>query len=169
MLCDGPPGDGPKPSGDWWVRFPNEASPCQLLELRFLPGVQAGSFDAASREEFRGGTFQVSTASDRMGARLEGPHLIPPQAGNLVSQPVVAGSVQIPPDGVPIVLLAERQTIGGYPQIAHVISADLPKLARAWPGTPVRFREVSLAEARDAWANLQRSLALLKTRLDLLR
>jgi KipI family sensor histidine kinase inhibitor len=168
-LAIGPPGDGPKPSENWWVRFPYEAPPCQLLELRVQPGVQAELFDAASREEFRNGTFHISNASDRMGARLEGPNLNPPQAGNLASQPVVAGSVQIPPDGIPIVLLAERQTIGGYPQIAHVISADLPKLARAWPGTPVRFREVSLAEARDAWTTLQRSLALLKTRLDLLR
>jgi antagonist of KipI len=87
----------------------------------------------------------------------------------MTSQPVAAGSVQVPPDGRPIILLAERQTIGGYPQIGHVISADLPKLARAWPGTAVRFREVSLDEAREAWRALTRELALLQAGLDFLR
>jgi antagonist of KipI len=77
--------------------------------------------------------------------------------------------VQVPPDGKPIVLLTERQTIGGYPQIGHVISADLPKLARAWPGTPVRFREVTLDEARAAWSELQRDFAFLQAGLDFLR
>ena len=87
----------------------------------------------------------------------------------MLSQPVVAGSVQVPPDGKPIILLSERQTIGGYPQIAHVISADLPKLARAWPGTPIRFREVTLDEARIAWHSLKEQSALLQTGLDFLR
>lgn len=61
--------------------------------------------------------------------------------------------------------MSERQTIGGYPQIGHVISADIPKLARAWPGTKVRFREVDLDEARHAWNELQRDLGLLNTGL----
>jgi antagonist of KipI len=86
----------------------------------------------------------------------------------MVSQPVVAGSVQVPPDGRPIVLLAERQTIGGYPQIGHVISADLPKLARAWPGTRLRFREVTLEEARAAWAGLRRELGMLAAGIGLI-
>jgi antagonist of KipI len=65
-------------------------------------------------------------------------------------------------------LQAERQTIGGYPQIGHVISADLPCLARAWPGTPLRFREVTLDEARAAWQALRNDLARLQTGLDFL-
>jgi antagonist of KipI len=96
-----------------------------------------------------------------MGARLDGPLLERETPVELVSQPVVAGSIQVPPDGRPIILLVDRQTIGGYPQIGHVISADLPKLARAWPGTHVRFREVTLDEARDAWAALRRDLGML--------
>lgn len=164
----GPAPDGPRP-GTWWVRFPHGDPPRQLMELRYLPGVQAEAFDASVRDQFRNAVFRISTVSDRMGVRLEGPLLQPPLAGTMVSQPVVAGSVQIPPNGVPIALLTERQTIGGYPQIAHVISADLPKLARAWPGTPVRFREVSLAEAREAWEGLHREMAVLQVRLDLFR
>jgi antagonist of KipI len=103
-----------------------------------------------------------------MGARLDGPVLGRAHARELVSQPVVAGSVQVPPDGRPIVLLAERQTIGGYPQIGHVISADLPKLARAWPGTRLRFREVSLDQARAAWLEARRESALLQAGLALI-
>jgi antagonist of KipI len=86
----------------------------------------------------------------------------------MVSQPVAAGSVQVPPDGLPIVLMSERQTIGGYPQIGHVISADLPLLARAWPGTDLRFREVSLDEARAAWRALQQEIEMLQTGLRML-
>jgi hypothetical protein len=93
--------------------------------------------------------------ADRMGVRLDGATLGLTEPRELVSQPVVPGSIQVPPDGQPIVLMPECQTIGGYPQIGHVISADLPKLARAWPGTPIRFREVSLDEARRAWLEQQ--------------
>jgi antagonist of KipI len=57
--------------------------------------------------------------------------------------------------------MSERQTVGGYPQIGHIISADMPKLARSWPGTKVRFREVDLDEARQTWNELQRDLGLL--------
>jgi antagonist of KipI len=104
-----------------------------------------------------------------MGTRLDGPLLELDGEREMVSQPVAPGSVQVPPDGMPVVLMAECQTIGGYPQIGHVISADLPALARAWPGTPVRFREVTLDEAREAWSALRRDFAFLQVGLDFLR
>ena len=100
-----------------------------------------------------------------MGIRLKGPKLKLSEPREMVSQPVVAGSIQVPPDGQPIVLMTERQTIGGYPQIGHVISADIPKLARAWPGTRVNFHEVSLEEARAAWKKLRRELGILSAGL----
>ena len=140
-----------------------------MIELRFLSGMQAGWFTEKSRTDFRKAVYRTSPMSDRMGARLEGPELKLEEDREMVSQPVAAGSVQVPPDGAPIVLLTERQTIGGYPQIGHVISADLPLLARAWPGTPMRFREVTLDEARAAWRDLQRELAFLQTGLGFLR
>ena len=87
----------------------------------------------------------------------------------MVSQPVACGSVQVPPDGQPIVLLAERQTIGGYPQIGHVISVDLPKLACAWPGTRVKFREVTWEEARELRRLEERDFKWLRTGLELLK
>ncbi len=140
-----------------------------LVEIRYLPGVQANWFSEESNRLFSGNPYSISPSSDRTGTRLEGSKLTLKEPREMISQPVVFGSVQVPPNGQPIVLMSERQTIGGYPQIAHVISADIPKLARAWPGTKMRFRKVDLDEARDAWNELQRELALLDTGLMIAR
>jgi antagonist of KipI len=166
QLPVGRPHEGPH-AGDWRVIWPQAPPANGLLELRFLTGAQHAWFPEITHLAFRESIYQISPMSDRMGARLDGPGLECGETAELPSHPVVAGSVQVPPDGRPIVLMAERQTIGGYPQIAHVISADLPKLARAWPGARLRFREVSLDEARDAWRVRQRELALLRTGLAL--
>jgi KipI family sensor histidine kinase inhibitor len=161
----GKPCPGPH-VGHWRVNWPR--SEHELLEIRILPGVQQSWFTEKSLRTFRESIYQLSPMSDRTGIRLEGAALGRIGTNELLSQPVIAGSVQVPPDGRPIVLMAERQTIGGYPQIAHVISADVPKLARAWPGRQLRFREVSLDEARDAWRAHQRDLALQHAGLALL-
>ncbi len=160
----GKPQPGPQP-GAWRVGCPRAKMMEGTLELRFLKGMQSTWFTEEALETFRGSIYQLSPFSDRMGARLDGPLLERAGTGELISQPVVAGSVQVPPDGRPIVLLAERQTIGGYPQIGHIISADVPKLARALPGTRLRFREVSHDEARAAWLAARRELALLQAGL----
>lgn len=153
-------------AGDWKVGWPWVPRRTMPLEIRVLPGMQAAWFADEAFEILLHATYQIGAMSDRMGMRLDGPKLTA-GAREMTSQPVVAGSVQVPPDGTPIILLAERQTLGGYPQIAHVISADLPALGRAWPGTALRFREVTLDEARDAWDSLQQELALLRTGLSL--
>jgi KipI family sensor histidine kinase inhibitor len=165
-LAIGPAALGPVP-GDWRVGWP--AAGDGVLELRFVKGVQSAWFADHSLKTFRSTVYQTSPVSDRMGTRLDGPALALAEPREMVSQPVVAGSVQVPPDGRPIILMAERQTLGGYPQIGHVISADLPKLARAWPGTPLRFREVTLEEARQAWRDLGRGLGLLRAGMGFLR
>jgi KipI family sensor histidine kinase inhibitor len=167
-LAIGRHSNGPAP-GEWRAGWPHVVSAGATLELRFIKGIQAAWFTPEVREKFRTSIYQTSPESDRMGVRLDGPPLLREPPRELVSQPVVAGSIQVPPDGRPIVLMAERQTIGGYPQIGHVISADLPKLARAWPGTRLRFREVTIHEAREAWSDLQRELGLLQAGLDFLR
>ena len=130
--------------------------------------MQSRWFSADSLKSFSTAWFRTNSTSDRTGLRLDGPPLILEDQRSMTSQPVVPGSVQVPPDGRPIVLLAECQTIGGYPQIGHVISADLPALARALPGTDIRFREVTLDEARSAWCELRHELDLLQTGLLLL-
>jgi KipI family sensor histidine kinase inhibitor len=150
-------------SGNWHVSWPHPGG--RLIELRYLRGIQADWFGAAALRHFKESSYMISPASDRTGTRLIGAKLSLKEPREMVSQPVVFGSVQVPPDGQPIVLMSERQTIGGYPQIGHVISADIPKLARAWPGTHVHFREVDLDEARHACDELQRDLGILKAGL----
>jgi antagonist of KipI len=126
--------------------------------LRFVPGAHAGQFDAHALD----GSFKISTQSDRMGVRLIGPALARKAMRDLVSSPVAPGTVQVPPDGQPILLLADAQTIGGYPQIAHVISVDLPLVAQLRPGDTVRFRGVTHPEACELMAAQERALALLR-------
>ena len=143
----------------WHVNWPRPET--YRMELRILRGMQARWFSEESRRKFTSSIYEMSPASDRTGCRLKGPNLNLSEPREMVSEPVVSGSVQVPPDGSPIVLMSERQTIGGYPQIAHVISADLPKLARAWPGAHIHFREVTLEDAREAAKELRRELGIL--------
>lgn len=157
----------PPPAGHWHVGRP--AARVAGIELRFVRGAQADWFSKEARKRMTGAAFQLTPRSDRMGARLSGPPLDLAGSREMTSQPVACGSIQVPPDGQPIILTSARQTIGGYPQIGHVISVDLPLLARAWPGTAVRFREV---EAEEAWALKQcreRDFAWLRTGLELLK
>lgn len=158
-------GKGPV-AGAWFIPCPYLVS--RQVEVRFVRGIQAHWFTEDARRAFVESAYRVSATSDRMGTRLEGAALELKLPHEMVSQPVIFGSIQVPPSGQPIVLMSERQTIGGYPQIGHVISADLPLMARAWPGTAIRFREVSIEDARHAWFELQRDLGILQNGLDLL-
>lgn len=166
-LAVGNPGHAPN-GGDWHVGRADRTRDCEI-ELRFLPGVQQNWFSSTALRRFRETAYELTPNSDRMGARLAGLELELDEAREMISQPVACGSVQVPPDGQPIILLAERQTIGGYPQIGHVISVDLPKLARAWPGTYLKFREVTLERAWDLHRRRERDFKWLRTGLDLLK
>lgn len=126
----------------------------ERVVVRALEGPQHGWFDEASRERFWGSEFQVTPKSNRMGLRLQGDPIGRSDAREMISEAVTFGCVQIPPDGQPIVLLADRQTLGGYPKIASVISADWARLGRVMPGQRLRFERVSLQEAqyrRERW------------------
>lgn len=125
--------------------------------VRVLRGAQADEFGA----ELFNTEFEVTPRSDRMGVRLAGPALGRATAGDLVSSTVVPGTVQVPPDGQPIVLMADAQTIGGYPQIAHVIGVDLPLVAQLRPGDTLHFSEVTLAEAHELAHTRERVLGML--------
>ncbi len=151
--------------GSWHVGRPERV---ERIELRFIPGVQQHWFSDSARKRFQNEIYYITPQSDRMGARLSGADLPLAEPREMVSQPVASGSVQVPPDGQPIILLAERQTIGGYPQIGHVISVDLPKLARAWPGTQVVFREIPREEAVSLRREEERGFKWLQTGLELL-
>ncbi|WP_414660240.1 5-oxoprolinase subunit PxpB [Horticoccus sp. 23ND18S-11] len=135
--------------------LPSNARPARVRVVRGGHADQfAGDWIARS--------FTVSPQSDRMGLRLQGAALERRTGAELVSAPVAPGTIQVPPDGQPIVLLADAQTIGGYPRLAHVIAVDLPRMAQLRPGETVTFCEVSLAEARDIALAQERALALLR-------
>ena len=134
--------------------------------IRIVPGPQDDFFTPGALNSFLTETYMVSPQSDRMGFRLEGPTLEHAKGYNIVSDGIVSGSIQVPGDGKPIVLMVDSQTAGGYPKIATVISADIPVLARRKPGRPVRFVAVTRDEAenirRAQEAELQNDLANLR-------
>lgn len=117
--------------------------------IRVVMGPQAGHFEADAIARFLASEYRVSAAADRMGLRLEGPTLAHAGAAEIVSDATVPGSIQVPGNGLPIVLLADAQTAGGYPKIATVASADLPRLADSRPGEALRFAAVGVEEAED--------------------
>ena len=106
--------------------------------------------------------FKVTPKFDRMGMTLVGPSLAAPAAENLISTAVAPGTVQVPPNGQPVVLMADAQTIGGYPQAAHVICVDRPLLAQLRPGDTIRFHEVSMDEAHQLALSRDHSMAILR-------
>ncbi len=115
--------------------------------LRVTPGPQQNWFSPGALASFLSHPFRVSASSSRTGVRLEGEPLSAPDR-SLVTEGVVAGAVQVPAGGLPIVLLVEHPSTGGYPKIANVISADLSALAQLRPGDEIRFARVSFDEAR---------------------
>ena len=117
--------------------------------LRVVRGADWDRFEESAQKALFGENFSVTADADRMGVRLDGPELNRAEAGDLLSQAVTPGTVQVPPNGKPILLLGDCQTIGGYPKIAHVITADLPIAAQLRPGDQLRFSEVSLAAAHE--------------------
>ena len=120
---------------------PQPAPPAELV-LRVTLGPRDDWFTPEAVRAFTSRTFQVSSASNRIGLRTEGPALERRLKGELPSEGMVLGAVQVPPDGRPVVFLADHPTTGGYPVIGVVRETDLPAVAQAVPGTPVRFIEV---------------------------
>lgn len=117
--------------------------------IRVVPGIQKNLFTKQSQRTFLSAIYKVDSQSDRMGYRMIGPVLQLSKTQELLSEAVTFGTVQVPPNGQPIILMADHQTTGGYPKIAQVITADLPVLAQAKPGDSIRFKEVSLQDAQS--------------------
>lgn len=123
--------------------------------FRVVLGPQDDYFSDEGKRTFLESVYTVSPASDRMGMRLAGPALAHAKGYNIVSDGTAPGSIQVPGNGLPIVLLADRQTTGGYPKIATVISADMPALGRLMPGAKVAFKAVDIAAAEAAHRQLR--------------
>ena len=140
-----------KPPHDWSTTARREPI------LRYLRGPDTGRCSPAALEIFAREKFFVSPDSDRMGVRLDGPRLKGEEV-DLLSEAVAPGTVQLPPNGKPILLLNDCQTIGGYPKIAQVITVDLGIAAQLRAADSVRFREVSLDDAHRALFERERDL-----------
>ncbi len=127
--------------------------------FRVTAGEQSDWFSDTARRAFIDGAYRVSEHSNRMGIRLEGATLGEPTGGQMVTEGVSLGAVQVPPAGSPIILFVEQQTTGGYPKIANVISADLSRLGQLRPRDDVRFELVGMTEARALLVEQERLLA----------
>jgi len=127
--------------------------------LRLLAGAHTEALSRESRAALFTAVFRVSASSDRMGYRLEGPSLSMREPLEVLSEAVTFGTVQLPAGGEPIVLMADRQTTGGYPRIGEVASVDLPLIAQLKPGDRLRFRTVTLEDAQRRYLAQEHDLA----------
>src|SRR5260370_27871792 len=115
--------------------------------LRVVPGPQADRFTDEGVAAFLGWAYEVLPQSDRMGARLNGARIAHARGHDIISDGIALGSIQVPGDGQPIVLLVDRQSTGGYTKVATVCSFDIARIGQARPGQAVRFRAVTVDEA----------------------
>jgi len=118
-------------------------------------GPQDDHFGDAGRRTFAGEEFTLTNKADRMGLRFEGPAIEHARGADIISDGMPPGAIQIPGDGVPIIMLADRQTTGGYPKIACVARVDLDLLAHLRPGDRVRFVPLSAQDAHEAFQQEQ--------------
>ena len=119
--------------------------------IRVMKGLQIHYFSKKSQEDFFSKEYKVTKLTDRMGMRLEGQKLENTVNKNIKSEGITKGSIQVPGDGQPIILLSDHPTIGGYPKIANVITADYDKLVQKIPGTTIKFKLVDLPVAEKAF------------------
>lgn len=131
-------------------RVPDSERPLfsKHITLRVIPGYQDHTFDRIQQRLFFHNTFEVSDRCDRMGYRLTGPNVSSSIEG-ILSEGICLGAIQVPADGQPIILMNDRQTIGGYPKIGSVLSLDLAKLAQLLPGDKVSFAAITIDKAHN--------------------
>lgn len=138
-----------------------EGTVSSLLKVRVLPGIEYDFFTKEAQNNFFEREFQIHVDSNRMGYRLSGPPLKNTLRKERVSSGIVGGTIQVPKDGNPIILLADSQTIGGYPRIANVVSADIPYLAQQKPGDKIRFEKINLKKAQNLYFQKEKKLGIL--------
>lgn len=140
----------------------------QTVLIRVTEGPQFAQFEAETSTAFTNQQFKISKNADRMGLRLEGQPLSVANVPEMLSEATVAGGIQVPKNGQPIVLMADRQTTGGYPVIGVVASVDLPTIAQLVPGQVVRFKMISLTQSQQALADQKAQLKQIKQTFDAL-
>ncbi len=152
-----------------WSLDPRAWFEPEPIALALLPGTHTDRLEAASQSMLHGQTFRLSKDANRTACRLDGHRLDLQQPLELISEAVLPGTVQLPPSGQPIVLLAEAPVTGGYPRIGQLAAVDLPRLAQRRPGDTVCFHACTLEEAQQRLAEhrdrLERLLAAIARRL----
>ncbi|MGB0671443.1 MAG: biotin-dependent carboxyltransferase family protein, partial [Rhodospirillales bacterium] len=138
--------------------FPQPEDWLSVAPVRLVPGPQWDAFSEAAQKALFDSPFRISKDADRMGLRLEGPALTHRAGADIVSDGIATGALQVPGSGQPILLLADRQTAGGYAKIAHVASVDLPRLGRLPPGTSLSFSRITREEAENLRRGRDRDL-----------
>jgi len=123
----------------------------KIEQIRVIRGTNYNYFSEEGKNFFFNKEFIVSKLSDRMGMRLEGPKIENIVDTNIKSEGLIKGVIQVPADGNPIVMLSDHGTIGGYPKIGVVITADYDKLVQLTPGSKIKFKEISLFEAENLY------------------
>jgi antagonist of KipI len=146
----GPPANEP--------RAPVVPLPDRAARLRVLPGPQQELFSTDALDVLQSAPYSISNTSDRMGFRLEGPKLTHARGADIISDATPLGVLQVPASGQPILLMADRQTSGGYPKIATVITADMSIAGQLGPGDAITFEVCSLRDAIAALIAQERAL-----------
>jgi antagonist of KipI len=134
----------------------------QNRKIRFTQGKQYEFFTTESHQAFVTSDYHIDKDSNRMGIRLSGIPLRLKENLELITEGVAHGSVQVPPNGQPIILLSDRQTTGGYPKIAQVTSVDLPILAQKRPGESVNFEEISVQHSQQLYVKMEKLMRVQK-------
>jgi len=132
-------------------------APCKVL--RVTEGPQVAWFSEEAKKAFYASAYRVAEESNRMGIRLQGAPIPAPAGGEMISEGVSLGAVQVPEGGLPIILFVEQQTTGGYPKIANVISADFHSLGQLRPRDEIRFERVDWETARALFIEQEKLLA----------
>lgn len=152
---------------NWGVSTALRPAYCDAPTVRFIDGPEHALLTDASRAAFLGARFRIAPESDRMGYRLAGHPLSLTTTRDMLSSGVTAGTIQLPQGGVPILLMADRQTTGGYPRLGDVIAVDLPLVAQLRPGDSIRFARTTLEAAHRLYRARAADLAGARRSLEL--
>lgn len=144
--------------GNYKPSFKNAQSIDNEPLIRVIPGQQFDYFNETSRRDFFNTKYEVSKDSDRMGLRLNGASLKSLEGHDVLSEPTQLGSIQVPKNGQPIILLNDRQTAGGYIRIGTVALCDIPKISQIAPGTSLSFQQITVEEAAKEYENILKDL-----------
>ncbi len=151
----------------WYAGREHIPLPGGAVSIRIIAGSQFAQFSELSRQRFLQEEYQITPQADRMGYRLSGPALQLTEPLEMISEAVVLGTVQVPPDGNPIILLADRQTAGGYPKIGQVAAVDIAIVAQIKPGRKICFVKISLNEAEQLYLAREEHLCQLAKAIQL--